>query len=141
MPVLGRRITRLLLALVCLDAASPAATQSTVRRRLAENELKPWRKDMWCIPQIDGNYVARMEDVLDLYAEEPDPKRPVGGMNNDRDSPRTEGFQRFRRLDRPGKRRMTVALNGGLRQFAASRGTRTDDALRSAIFSVGAPIR
>ena len=28
-------------------------------------------------PRIDGNYVARMEDVLDLYAEEPDPKRPV----------------------------------------------------------------
>ena len=44
---------------------------------LAENELKPWRKDTWCIPQIDGKYVARMEDVLDLYAEEPDPKRPV----------------------------------------------------------------
>ena len=52
-------------------------SRETVRRRLAENELKPWRKDMWCIPQIDGNYVARMEDVLDLYAEEPDPKRPV----------------------------------------------------------------
>jgi transposase len=49
----------------------------TVRRRLAENELKPWRKDMWCIPKVDGNYVARMEDVLDLYAEAPDPKRPV----------------------------------------------------------------
>jgi hypothetical protein len=48
-----------------------------VRRRLAENELKPWRKDMWCIPQVDGEFVARMEDVLDLYAEEPDPKRPV----------------------------------------------------------------
>jgi hypothetical protein len=30
---------------------------------------------MWCIPQVDGEYVARMEDVLDLYAEEPDPKR------------------------------------------------------------------
>lgn len=52
-------------------------SRETVRRRLAENELKPWRKDMWCIPQIDGNYVARMEDVLDLYAEPPDPKRPV----------------------------------------------------------------
>src|SRR5258707_9709369 len=49
----------------------------TVRRRLAENDLKPWRKDMWCIPQVDGAYVARMEDVLDLYAEAPDPKRPV----------------------------------------------------------------
>jgi transposase len=52
-------------------------SRETVRRRLAENELKPWRKDMWCIPQIDGNYVARMEDVLDLYAEAPDPQRPV----------------------------------------------------------------
>src|SRR5579863_4473703 len=49
----------------------------TVRRRLAENDLKPWRRDMWCIPQVDGEYVARMEDVLDLYAEAPDPKRPV----------------------------------------------------------------
>src|SRR5579864_1988018 len=49
----------------------------TVRRRLAENGLKPWRKDMWCIPKIDGEYVARMEDVLDLYAEAPDPERPV----------------------------------------------------------------
>src|SRR5215468_384629 len=31
----------------------------TVRRRLAENDLKPWRKDMWCIPQVDAEYVAR----------------------------------------------------------------------------------
>ncbi len=49
----------------------------TVRRRLAENGLKPWRKDMWCIPRVDGEYVARMEDVLDLYAEAPNPKQPV----------------------------------------------------------------
>src|SRR6202522_1539717 len=52
-------------------------SHETVRRRLAENGLKPWRKDMWCIPRVDGEYVARMEDVLDLYAEVPDPKRPV----------------------------------------------------------------
>lgn len=49
----------------------------TVRRRLAENDLKPWRRDMWCIPCVDGEYVARMEDVLDLYAEAPDPERPL----------------------------------------------------------------
>jgi len=55
----------------------PNVSRETVRRRLAENDLKPWRKDMWCIPRVDGEYVARMEDVLDLYAEEPDPKRPV----------------------------------------------------------------
>ena len=52
-------------------------SRETVRRRLAENALKPWRKKMWCIPQVDGTYVARMEDVLDLYAEAPDPQRPV----------------------------------------------------------------
>jgi len=52
-------------------------SRETVRRRLAENHLKPWQKDMWCVPKIDGDYVARMEDVLDLYAEAPDPKRPV----------------------------------------------------------------
>jgi transposase len=49
----------------------------TVRRRLAEDDLKPWRRDMWCIPHVDGTYVARMEDVLDLYAEDADPKHPV----------------------------------------------------------------
>ena len=52
-------------------------SHETVRRRLAENGLKPWRKDMWCIPRVDGEYVARMEDVLDLYAEAPDSDRPV----------------------------------------------------------------
>ena len=52
-------------------------SRETVRRRLAENELKPWREKMWCVPKIDGEYVARMEDVLDLYAEPPDPARPV----------------------------------------------------------------
>jgi len=52
-------------------------SRETVRRRLAEDDLKPWRREMWCIAHVDGAYVARMEDVLDLYAEDPDPKRPV----------------------------------------------------------------
>src|SRR6202162_1361203 len=52
-------------------------SRETVWRRLGENHLQPWRKDMWCIPQIDGTYVPRMEDVLELYAEAPDPRRPV----------------------------------------------------------------
>jgi transposase len=52
-------------------------SRETVRRRLVENDLKPWRRDMWCIPEVDAEYVARMEDVLDLYNEEPDPRRPV----------------------------------------------------------------
>lgn len=52
-------------------------SRETVRRRLAENDLKPWRKDMWCIPKVDAAFVAAMEDVLELYGEAPDPKRPV----------------------------------------------------------------
>ena len=52
-------------------------SRETVRRRLADNDLKPWRRKMWCIPRVDAEYVARMEDVLDLYAEAPDPRRPL----------------------------------------------------------------
>ena len=54
-----------------------SVSPETVRRRLAENELKPWLKKMWCIPKVDHEFVARMEDVLELYAERADPKRPV----------------------------------------------------------------
>ena len=57
--------------------AHEGLSRETVRRRLAEDDLKPWRRDMWCIPQVDGSWVARMEDVLDLYAEELDPSHPV----------------------------------------------------------------
>ena len=52
-------------------------SRKTVRRRLAEDDLKPWLREMWCIPEVNGTYVARMEDVLDLYAEDADPRRPV----------------------------------------------------------------
>jgi DDE superfamily endonuclease len=33
-------------------------------------------KQEWCIPEVSTDYVAAMEDVLDLYAEPPDPNRP-----------------------------------------------------------------
>jgi transposase len=57
--------------------AHDSLSRETVRRRLSENALKPWRQKMWCVPKVNGEYVARMEDVLDLYAETPDPNRPV----------------------------------------------------------------
>lgn len=52
-------------------------SKDTVRRRLHEKEIKPWRHKMWCIPSVDAEFVARMEDVLDLYATDHDPRRPV----------------------------------------------------------------
>jgi len=54
-----------------------SVSRETIRRRLDDNDLKPWQKKMWCIANIDGEYIARMEDLLDLYAEPHDPKRPV----------------------------------------------------------------
>lgn len=52
-------------------------SSETVRRRLAEKKIKPWQKKMWCIPKLDAEYVARMEDVLDLYAQESSAREPV----------------------------------------------------------------
>ena len=49
---------------------------ATIGRRLAENELKPWQKRMWCIPTVTPEFVARMEDLLELYAEH-QPETPV----------------------------------------------------------------
>jgi len=52
-------------------------SDETVRRRLDEMQLKPWQEKMWCIPKVDAEFVARMEDVLTLYAEPADERRPV----------------------------------------------------------------
>ena len=45
-----------------LPRASPGDGAPTQK-----NELKPWKKKEWCIPKVSGEFVARMEDVLDLY--------------------------------------------------------------------------
>ena len=52
-------------------------SRETVRRCLHEQALKPWLRKMWCIPKLDTHYIARMEDVLDVYAQPPDEQRPV----------------------------------------------------------------
>jgi len=52
-------------------------SRETVRRRLSEQQLKPWQKKMWCIPTVNTEYIARMEDVLSLYTAEPELERPV----------------------------------------------------------------
>ena len=49
----------------------------TVRQISQKNELKPWKKKEWCIPEVSGEFVARMEDVLDLYHADLHPDHPV----------------------------------------------------------------
>ena len=72
-PPTGRaRWTLALLADAVVALTSHARiSRHTIGRRLAENDLKPWQQKMWCVPKIDAEYVARMEDVLDLYTQSP----------------------------------------------------------------------
>ena len=42
-----------------------------------KNKLKPWQKKEWCIPKPGVEFVARMEDVLDLYHRPYNPLCPV----------------------------------------------------------------
>lgn len=54
-----------------------AIGRETVRRRLHEKDIKPWQHKMWCIPKVNADFVAHMEDVLDVYCEPGNPDRPV----------------------------------------------------------------
>ena len=57
-----------------VDAVSP----TTVGRTLKKNELQPHRRKCWVIPpQQNGEFVARMEDVLDIYRWEYDETCPI----------------------------------------------------------------
>jgi len=44
--------------------------------------LKPWLKEIWCIPpEANAEFVAAMEDVLEVYQRPPDPRRPLVCMD------------------------------------------------------------
>jgi len=49
-----------------------SVSRETVRRRWAENDLKPWRKDMWCIPRS----TASTSPAWRMYSTSM-PKRPI----------------------------------------------------------------
>ena len=66
----------------------------TIRRRLKDNDLKPWQKKMWCIGKLDAAYIARMEHTLDLYAEPADPRRPIVNFDE-------EGKQLVEQVNKP----------------------------------------
>ena len=72
-----RRTLKLLANALAEVVEHDSVSCENIRHRLDENDLKPSQKKMWCIAKIDGEYIARMEDLLDLYAEPHDPKRPV----------------------------------------------------------------
>jgi transposase len=52
-------------------------SREQVRIILQEHDLKPWLEKMWCIGDITGEYIERMEDVLDVYERPYDSQYPV----------------------------------------------------------------
>ena len=58
-------------------------SRETVRQVLKKNELKPWRKKEWRIPKVSAEFVACMEDLLDLYAEPYDAQAACGLFRRD----------------------------------------------------------
>ncbi|MGD9506327.1 MAG: IS630 family transposase, partial [Syntrophobacteraceae bacterium] len=58
-----------------------SVSHETVRQTL-KNILQPHRQEMWIIPpEQNGEFVAHMEEVLDLYREPYDPKRLMVNMD------------------------------------------------------------
>lgn len=51
--------------------------KETIRVVLREHDLKPWLQRMWCIPKLNEEYIARMEDVLNVYEKAHNPEYPV----------------------------------------------------------------
>ena len=78
-PPAGRKCwtTQLLANKLVEQAVVDSISDETVRRELKKNDLKPWLRKCWCIPTPRAEYVWRMEDILDLYAEPYDPRRPL----------------------------------------------------------------
>lgn len=52
-------------------------SREQVRIILQEHDLKPWQEKMWCIGELDEEYIQKMEDVLDVYARPYNEKKPV----------------------------------------------------------------
>jgi hypothetical protein len=70
-------LTMLCDRLVELEVVESIAPE-TVRATLKKNEIKPWLKKFWCIPkEKSGDYVAAMEDVLEVYQRPRDEDYPL----------------------------------------------------------------
>jgi transposase len=81
-PGRARWTLRLLAARIVELEILATISHETVRQTLKKNEIKPWQKKQWVIPPTgNAEFVAAMEDVLEVYARPPDPKRPLVCMD------------------------------------------------------------
>lgn len=72
-----RRTLELIKEEVMSKGVVESVSHESIRLVLKEHDLKPWQQQSWCVPGIDGKFIQRMEDILDVYADAPDQKRPL----------------------------------------------------------------
>ncbi len=70
------------LDLIVEEAQNRGLIEGTISREqvriiLQEHDLKPWREKMWCIGELDDEYIRKMEDVLDVYKRPYNEKKPM----------------------------------------------------------------
>jgi transposase len=59
------------------DKVVNSISRETVRVILREHDLKPWQQKSWCVPDLDEEFIERMEDVLNVYEQEDDSDCPL----------------------------------------------------------------
>ena len=70
-------LPRLLAGKVVELGLAPSLSHETVRLHLKKTSSSPGRSGSGAFPKVSAEFVAHMEDVLDLYAEPYDSQRPV----------------------------------------------------------------
>jgi len=59
------------------DRIVSSISKESIRLILQEHDLKPWQQKMWCVPELNEEFVERMEDVLDIYEKPYNSAMPV----------------------------------------------------------------
>jgi len=52
-------------------------SRESIRIILQEHDLKPWQQKSWCIPELDDEFIEKMEDVLKVYEKPYNEQCPV----------------------------------------------------------------
>lgn len=88
-----------------------SVSRTTIYQISQHYRLKPGRRRIWCINEITPEYLKQMYQVLDLYAEPYDPKRPVICLDEklitirlDKKPPQNASVKHDRRVDYHYKR-------------------------------------
>jgi hypothetical protein len=73
----ARRTVRMVTEEAVKRGLVPRVGRETIRLLLLHHDLKPWREKMWCVAELDADYIAPMEEVLAVYEKPYNSAEPV----------------------------------------------------------------